>query len=178
MASDLNYMKNFLKESIFDYITIENKKFIVEFTKQMKEIGFSWDGKIGDGFCWGKNMVIYSKNKKVIARIYIRDDEMKRWGAYDYQFRNELALRLFFSNITKHIDFIEKAPEYVRNIFVNDAGLCHHCGEKCHHRKEYTIGGIDKVQCGNYFIFREPKVEDIKDYISILKEFYIKRRGR
>lgn len=73
-----------------------DKEFIVAFTKEMSKLGYGFDGKIGDGFCWGKYMIIYAKtgvkNKDVLARIYIREDG--------------IVLRLYFNRIDEHRDNI------------------------------------------------------------------------
>ena len=53
-------MEELLKEERFNFVSTENKKFITEFTKQMNLIDYDFDGSIGDGFCWGHNMIIYS----------------------------------------------------------------------------------------------------------------------
>jgi hypothetical protein len=65
--------------------------------KLLEDIGYDFGGSIGDGYCWGHYMVIYSNNAQ------------------------------------------------------------------------------EKIKCGYVFSFTDPKIENIKDYIDILKEFYAKR---
>ena len=168
-------MESLLKEERFGIISDKNKKFIIEFTKQMKSIGYDFGGKIGDGYCWGHYMVIYSKNKKVIARFFIRDKGIRIWGGKEHIWEKCIVLRLFFTNIDKHINYIENAPSYIKLPFVNDQGLCSHCGEKCHNRKIYTINGQQMEKCGYVFSFTDPKIEHINGYVDILKEFYAKK---
>ena len=172
-----------LKEDRFNYISKENKKFINEFTKQMKSFGYDFGGQIGGGFCWGNNMIIYSqtgvKNEKVIARIYIRDKGLIIWGGKEYNYENSIVLRLFFDNIDKHREYIENVSSQVKSLFINDKGICPYIcdrySEKCHNRKKYSINGKQFEKCGYFFSFTDPKTENIKDYVDILKEFHAKK---
>jgi len=168
-------MENLLKEERFNIISKENKKFICKFTEEMILMDYDFGGTIGDGYCWGHYMVIYSRNKKVIARIFIRDNGIKMWGGKEHKWKKSIVLRLFFSNIDKHKEFIEIAPPHIKEPFIDENGLCNHCGEKCHNRKLYTINGRQYEKCGYVFSFTDPKIEHIKGYINILKEFYAKR---
>jgi hypothetical protein len=176
-------MVQLLKEERFNYISKENKKFINDFSKQMKLFGYDFGGQIGSGFCWGNNMIIYSqtgvKNEKVVARIYIRNKGIIIWGGKENKYENSIVLRLFFDNVKKHIEYIEKAPSHINSLFNNDQGLCpyicDHYSEKCHNRKIYSINGKQIEKCGYYFSFTDPKTEHIKDYIDILKEFHGKK---
>jgi len=175
-----------LKEDRFNYISKENKKFINEFTKQLKLFGYGFGGQIGGGFCWGNNMIIYSqtgvKNEKVIARIYIRDKGVIIWGGKENNYENSIVLRLFFDNINKHTEYIERTPSHIKSLFVNDQGICpyicDHYSEKCHNRKIYSINGKQIEKCGYYFSITDPKTEHIKDYIDILKEFHVKKLSK
>jgi len=169
-------MEKLINEKRFDFVSKENKKFILEFTKQMNLIDYDFGGTIGDGFCWGHNMIIYSQKKKVIARIFIRNDGVRIWGKKEHKWNKCIVLRLFFSNIDKHMKYIEKAPSHIKQPFFNDQGLCNHCSEKkCHNMKIYTVNQQKIEKCGYVFQFTDPKIEHIKDYIDILKEFYVKK---
>ena len=121
-------MENLLSEERFGIVSDKNKKFVIEFTKQMQSMGYAFGGKIGDGFCWGHFMVIYSKNKKVIARIFIRDKGVRIWGGKEHKWEKCIVLRLFFTNIDKHIKYVENTPSHIKSPFINDQGLCNHCG--------------------------------------------------
>jgi len=169
------FIEQLLKDDRFNFVSKENKKFIQEFTKEMNLIGYDFGGAIGDGYCWGHFMVIYSKNKKVIARIFIRNNGIKIWGGKEHKWNNCIVLRLFFTGIDKHMKYIENASSHIKEPFINDQGICSHCGEKCHNRKNYTINGQKIEKCGYVFSFSDPKIENIKDYIDILKEFYAKK---
>jgi hypothetical protein len=170
-------MDKLLKEDRFSFVSNENKKFISEFTKEMNLFGYDFGGEIGNGFCWGNYMVIYSKtgikNKKVIARIYIRDKCVITWGGKEYNYDNSLVLRLFLTDIDRHSEYVENAPSHIKSSFIDDNGICHHCRENCRMRKKYTMGGKMIEKCGgSVFEYHDPKTNDIKDYMNILKEFY------
>lgn len=160
-------MEELLKDDKYEFLSDADKRFIVEFDNKMNLSGYGCDGVIGAGYCWGKYMIIYSKkgvkNKKVIARIYIRD--------------KSIVLRLFLNNIDKHRNYIENAPDFIKSPFVNDYGRCTHChNEKegaCRFRKSYTLDGehIDKCN-GITFEFWDPDVDKLDDYFKLLGEFY------
>jgi hypothetical protein len=173
-------MLNLLKEKRFDFVSIENKKFIVEFTKEMDSFGYDFGGEIGNGFCWGNYMVIYSqkniKSKKIIARIYIRDEGVIIWGGKENHFNNGIVLRLFFNDIEKHREYIENTPSYIKEPFIGENGVCKHCKKDCRCRKIYSINGKQFEKCsGSVFEFLNPKQDYIKDYMNILNEFYGKK---
>ena len=166
-------MKEILKEERFNIITEKDKEFITAFDKEMQDFGYDFGGKIGDGICWGKYMIIYLKTgvkaKKNITRIYIRE--------------NHIVLRLYFSKIDEHRDFIEKSPSYIKDVFTGDAGKCNHChNEKdgqCKFRKTYTIDNNMIEKCnGMVFEFLEPSIEYLSDYMDIIKEFYTSKKKR
>lgn len=96
-------MKTVLAEERFNDISAENKAFILAFDKEISELGYGFGGNIGSGFCWGKYMIIYSKNgvksKQVVARIYIRE--------------NCIILRLFLNKIDKHREYIENTHTFI-----------------------------------------------------------------
>ena len=175
----INDIDLLLNEDRFDYIPNKNKKFIGEFTQQMSLINYNFNGNIGDGFCWGHNMIIYSKMKKVVARIYIRKNGERIWGGNEYKWENGIVLRLFFMNIDKHIKYIETAPSHIKSTFINDTGICPYIceqyNEKCNNRKVYSIDGRHIEKCSYVFQYTDPKIEYIQDYINILKEFYEKK---
>ena len=158
-------MENLLSEERFNIISKADKNFILGFDKAITELGYDFGGAIGDGYCWGKYMIIYSKtgvkNKKVIARIFIRE--------------SEIVLRLFFNDVDKHREYIESAPEYIKNVFINNHGNCS-CNpqkENCRMRKTYTIDDKQIEKCsGVVFEFWNPTAKKLADYINLLAEFY------
>jgi len=165
-------MNNILKEERFNFISAENKGFILAFDDEMTKLGYDFGNKIGSGYCWGKYMVIYTrtgvKSKNVFARIYIRD--------------SSIVLRLFFSNIDKHRLFIEKAPSHIKEVFVGDHGKCQYDRVDkdggCYFRKTYTIDHQLIEKCsGITFEFQNPGIEQLDDYIALFTEFYPKKKA-
>ena len=177
-------MEKLINEERFDFVSKENKIFICEFTKEMNLFGYDFDKKIGSGYCWGKYMVIYSqvgvKSKKVIARIFIRNNDVILFGGREIKYNNSIVLRLFFSNIDKHESYIENALSHIKKPFIDEHGICGHCKENCNrYRKTYTINGKKIEKCaGVVFEFHDPKVEYVKDYMDLLKEFYGKKSSK
>lgn len=164
---EVKQVKTILNEDRFNFISDEDKEFIVEFDNQISKLGYGSGGEIGSGFCWGRYMIIYSKlgvkNKQVAARIYIRD--------------NNIVLRLYLNNIDKHSKYIENSKPYIKNVFTGEYGNCKHCHNekngKCKFRKVYSLDNKFIEKCNGFtFEFWEPNLEKLPDYIELLKEFY------
>ncbi len=160
-------MKTTLTEEKFSIVSTENKDFIVAFDDEISKLGYSFGGHIGDGYCWGKYMIIYSKvgvkSKQVAARIYIR--------------QNSIVLRLFLNKIDKHRQYIEKAQPFIKDVFTGTYAQCNRCHNDksgtCRFRKAYTIDDNYFEKCnGITFEFWDPNLEKLPDYINLLKEFY------
>ncbi|MCL2447087.1 MAG: hypothetical protein FWD06_10010 [Oscillospiraceae bacterium] len=158
-------IKQLLEESRFDFVDADDKAFIVAFDAAMLERGYGLETNGHyKGYVWGRFMLIYRKlsvkAKKVPARIYLRD--------------NEIALRLYFSNIDKHRTYIESLPPHIKGVFTGTHGSCAHCGEEsCKHRKTYTIDGRVYEKCdGVTFEFGQPDLEKLPEYLALLDEFY------
>lgn len=160
-------MKNSLLEERYKFISAEDKAFILAFEDEVSYLGYGSGGKIDNGFCWGKYMIVYIKtgvkNKQVLARIYIRE--------------NSIILRLYLNKIDEHREYIENAKHFIKEVFTGDHGNCHHChndkGGICKFRKTYTLDNTYFEKCnGITFEFWEPNIEKLQDYMSLLKEFY------
>ncbi|WP_050697822.1 hypothetical protein [Anaeromassilibacillus senegalensis] len=153
-----------IAEEPFHFIQEKDKIFIIEFTKALEEMGYTYGGEIGSGYCWGKYMLIFRKanvkSKNVVARIYIKDDS--------------IVLRLFFNHVTKHAAYISASPAHIQNAFTGDYGTCKHCkGDSCKFRKDYEIDGVKYEKCnGTTFEFHDPKIENLAYYLALFKEFY------
>jgi hypothetical protein len=164
-ATERKSMNELLAEERFKIITDPDKAFIAAFDHEISKLGYDFGGGIGDGYCWGKYMVVYSKTgvkgKKVIGRIFIREDS--------------IVLRLFFNNAEKHRAYIENAPAHIKDVFTNNHGNCS-CSpkkENCRMRKAYIIDGKQIEKCsGVVFEFWQPSLEKLPDYIHLLAEFY------
>lgn len=164
-------MKNILAEERFNFISSEDKDFIIVFDNEISKLGYGFGDNIGSGYCWGKYMIIYSKlgvkNKQVAARIYIRE--------------NSIVLRLFLNKIDKHREYIENAKPFIRDVFTGEHGKCQRChndkGGTCKFRKTYTLNNNYIEKCnGITFEFWESNLEKLPDYMGLLKEFYPVRK--
>lgn len=164
-------MEAILSSSDFDFVSKQNKEFMISFDKAMNQLGYECGDKIDPGYNWGKYMIIYRrqnvKSKKVYARIYIKD--------------SEIVLRMYFSDIDKHRQFIEASPSHIKEGFAGDHGKCTHCHNekdgKCKFRKSYTIDGQFIEKCnGVTFEFEQPSTDKLADYIDLFTEFYLRRR--
>ncbi len=167
-------MNTLLQEERFNYVSDQDKAFIITFNDEIARMGYDFGGKIGSGFCWGKHMVIYTKSgvksKTVYARIYMRDDCV--------------VLRLFLNQIDKHHEFIEKAPNHIKQVFTaDDFATCKHDRDdgdgRCQFRKTYTIDGKLIEKCnGLTFEFHQPSVEKVQDYTALFAEFFVPKRAK
>jgi hypothetical protein len=164
-------MNDILQDERFNFISGDDKAFMLAFNNEMAGLGYDFGSKIVSGFCWGKYMVIFTKSgaksNKVYARIYIRD--------------SSIVLRLFFTDIDAHREFIENAPSYIKEVFTGEHGACNHCkNEKagnCKFRKTYTLSGRFIEKCnGITFEFHEPGVQKISDYMALFTEFYPQKK--
>lgn len=165
-------MIGILQEERFDFIADPDKLFIRAFDDEMTRLGYDYGNKIGDGYCWGKYMLIYRrsgvKSANVYARIYIRE--------------SSIVLRLFLNDIDKHRRFIENAPPHIKTVFTGEHGDCHHCHNQkdgtCRFRKTYTLDGRLIEKCnGVTFEFHQPDVEKLSDYIALLMEFFPQKKS-
>lgn len=131
-------------------------------------MGYTSNGIIGEGYCWGRKMIIYTKSgvksKKSYARIYLRD--------------NDIILRMYFSNVEKHSDYIGYAPDYIQMSFTGDydkGGHCHNMNEDgtCSHRKSYTIRDKKYEFCDGFaFWFFSPDIDNLPEYLKLFHTFY------
>ncbi len=160
-------MKTILSEDRFSFISEESKAFITAFDDEINKLGYGCGGHIGEGYCWGRYMIIYSKNgvkyKQVAARIYIRD--------------SSIVLRLFLNNIDKHRSYIENSKSFIKEVFESEYGNCRRChndkGGICKFRKAYTLENRLIEKCNGYtFEFNGPDLVKLSDYMGLIKEFY------
>jgi len=160
-------IKQLLEESRFDFVNADDKAFVIAFDTAMLERGFELEmNGHYKGYMWGRYMLIYRKlgikAKKVPARIYLRD--------------NGIALRLFFSGVDKHRTHIESSPFHIKDVFTSTHGNCGHCDIEregnCKHRKTYAIDSTVYEKCdGEVFVFLQPNLEKLSDYLMLLDEF-------
>lgn len=151
-----------LDEPRFDFVKAPDKAFILAFSKAMENLGYG-AGPIGSGYCWGKYMIIYSKGKKCLARIYLREAS--------------ILLRLYLNQIEAHADYLTQAPWIVKSVFTEeDSATCRHChNEKdgvCRFRKQYTLEGRLIEKCnGITFEFHDPSLLRLELYMDLIQEF-------
>lgn len=167
-------MKDLLKEEAYDFVSSKDKEFIIAFDAEMDRLGYTSNQTIGDGYCWGRKMIIYTKagvkSKKSYARIYLREDD--------------LILRMYFSNVDKQRPVIEQSPDYIQQAFTSDYGACKHCHNmkkdgSCSHRKSYTIHGKHYEFCDGFaFWFFTPDLARIPEYIKLFLAFYPDKRKK
>jgi len=167
-------MKTLLKDEAYGFVKDRDKDFIIAFDSEMERLGYTCDNSIGDGYCWGKKMVIYTKagvkSKKSYARIYI-----KEYG---------LILRMYFSNVDKHRQSIERSSGHIKDAFTGGYGACKHCHNMredggCSHRKTYTIHDRQYEFCDGFaFWFFEPDTARLPEYIKLFLEFYPERKRK
>ena len=73
-------MEDLLKEETYSFVSPRDKKFIIAFDAEMDRLGYTSNQTIGDGYCWGRKMIIYTKagvkSKKSYARIYLRENDL------------------------------------------------------------------------------------------------------
>ncbi len=55
-------METTLKDLKYDFITHDDKTFIIRFDAEMEKLGYTSGGIIGNGYCWGRHMVIFRKS--------------------------------------------------------------------------------------------------------------------
>lgn len=167
-------MKDLLKEEAYSFVSSKDKEFIIAFDAEMDRQGYTSSQTIGDGYCWGRKMIIYTKagvkSKKSYARIYLREDD--------------LILRMYFSNVDKQRQAIELAPDYIQQAFTGDYGVCKHCHNmkedgSCSHRKSYTIHSKQYEFCDGFaFWFFSPDLARIPEYIKLFLAFYPEKGKR
>ena len=167
-------MKNLLEEAAYDFISSIDKGFIIAFDDEMNRLGYTCNKNIGDGYCWGRKMLIYTKqgvkSKKSYARVYIRD--------------SDLILRLYFSNVDKQRDAIEQAPDYIQAAFTGDYGTCQHCHNmkadgSCSHRKTYAIHDKQYELCDGFaFWFFAPTADRLPEYSKLFLAFYPEKKRK
>lgn len=167
-------MNTVLTQERFAFVQAHDKSFISAFDYEMKNLGFDFGGDIGSGYCWGKYMIVYKKtgvkNSKSYARIYIRE--------------NGIVLRMYFSDVDAHYEYIEKAPDHIQDAFIRQHGTCNHCHNQesdgtCGHRKTYTL--LDRLyeKCDGFtFEFNKVDVSKLMDYIKLFTEFYPPRKKK
>lgn len=164
-------MRNLLLDEKYNFVSKEDKDFIIAFDDAIIKAGYQSNG-INPYVCFGKYKIEYSKvglkNKKFVARFYFRD--------------NGIVLRLYFTDIDKHREYIENAPEFIKNPFINEVGTCKQCDKngggigkkgKCSFKKSYIINSVPYEKCaGENYYFDSHDIDNIPKFIELLTLFY------
>ena len=160
-----------LTEPKLKYLSQQDLQFIFAFNDLMDQLGYDFGDNIGEGYCWGKHMLIYRKtgarSQRVFARLYLREG-----GS---------ALRLYLNDLDDHRLYLEKSPDHIKDVFTVSFGDCQHChneiDEDCRFRKTYTLNERVYEKCnGIVFEFINLTVEKLPDYQELFLEFYPNRR--
>ena len=167
-------MRDLLDNPKYDFIGEQDKDFILAFDDAMTSAGYENNG-IQPYVVFGKLKIEYfkpgTKTKKYIARVYIRDDG--------------IVLRLYFSDIDKHRNYIENSPDFIKKPFIDNSHDCKmpNCkgmitNGKCRYRKTYYIDGALHVKCAEQsFMYYGMNAENAARYAELLLAFYpIKNR--
>jgi hypothetical protein len=161
-----------LQAERFQYLSPQDKAFILDFNAEMARLGYDFGGQIGSGYCWGNHMVIYTrtgvKSKNVYARIYMRN--------------TGVILRLYLNRIEDHRAYLEKAPSHIKEPFTGAYGNCQHCKNQkdgvCQFRKTYTLDGRFIEKCNGFtFEFSNPASHALSDYIALFTEFFPRKKA-
>ncbi len=163
-------METILSGKDFSYLGAIERGFLIAFDQNMYDLGFVRSG-IGDFARWGNYTIAYLKPnvkaKNYISKIFFDG--------------KTVAFRLYFKDIDRHAGYIESAPDFIKDSFINDEGKCKHCqasedgnlDDVCRHRKIYTIDGKTYEKCdGEVFYFHDLQAENVTDYISLITQFY------
>ena len=159
---------DFLTERRFESISDADKEFIIAFDKAIGGFGYDFGNAIISGNVFSPMVIIYgksnTKNRPCAARIYIHD--------------NGIVLRIFLQKVDSHRQYIENAPQHIKDVFLSQDGLCTRCWDNCKTRPSpYTIDGQQIQKCHHHtFYFNNPSVEKLPDYMSLFAEFYPIRR--
>lgn len=168
-------IEDMIQDKKYGFINKEGKDFIADFDSEMVRLGYTSNGNISNGFCWGKYMIIYTKSgvksQKSYARIYIQEN-------------GSTCLRMYFSDVDKHREAVETAPEFIQKAFASEFGACKHCHNKkddgsCMHRKSYTIANAAYEKCDGFtFYFTNPNSSNIPEYVKLFTAFYPERKRK
>lgn len=161
------------QKEAFSLLSSQQCQWVEMFNDEMEQLGCDCGPGFTGGFCWGVFMLSYSrtglKSKKVMARIYVREQE--------------LILRLYLSKLDAHRAYLEQLPENIRQVFTGPFGQCSHCHNQkegnCRFRKVYTLEGRLIEKCNGYtFQFFSPEQEDMRQYLGLIREFYPVKKGK
>ena len=153
-----------LSENRFKIISAADIDFIKAFDKVMNEMGYDYGGTV-------------SGNMEIMAVIYGKTGTKNRICPARIHIDNggKISLRFYLHKVDEHRQFIENAPTYIKDLFINSKGQCTGCNfkdGKCKYKctKTYTVNGRLYNKC--YFSTDNPSADNIPYYRDIILEFY------
>lgn len=161
-------LKEALEQPKYDMISRGEKDFILNFHEFMTQNGYGHHD-IQPYVCFELYKIEYFKlglkTKNVVARFYFR--------------KEGFVLRLYFKNIQKHVEYIEKTPDFIQEPFIKQSARCNHCENGfykdgvCKFRKIYTLHGELIEKCsGECFMYYGLNPQDIDAYTDLFEKFY------
>ena len=150
----------------FEIVSAPDKEFIMAFDKAMNEFGYNCGDVVNRRK--DKRIIQYKKigvkSSPFVAQIQISDGNI----SLHYQFKNRID---FNRKMEKLRDYIENAPEHIKNAFLFNNNPCKYCKENCN-KYFYTLHGKLYEVCGAEFEFSQFNVEKLSDYMELLSKFY------
>lgn len=152
-----------LTEERFSHLSADDKQFIITFTRELAKRGYTFGGRIHNGYYPGQLMLVYCreriKTKIVAARLYID--------------KSGLTLRLFLHKAHAREQAALQAPLHIRKYLTGSEGSCTHCkGENCHFIKRNSLMGKLHEKCnGHSFCFPQPNLDDLPEYLALFSAF-------
>jgi hypothetical protein len=163
---DSNTVPPYSQEDYKKFLGEENYLFVTAFNEYMESKGMKavWNGLL---------RIAYIKpNNKEHPECFICYADYK----YGLHNDNKLLLRYRFHNVSRYQHIIEKAPEHIRNVFIDNI-QCGHCNptddsgisKHCDYKVCYVLDNKQYEACiWKGFYFTDLRLNDIEYY----KQFY------
>ena len=164
-------MKNLLGNDKYSYVNEEDKAFIIALDDAVVGLGYAHNG-IED----------HAENDGFEIRYYRTGLKTRKYCVKSYFRGGVFTFRMLFTNIDRHREYIENAPDFIKQPFVNAKSVCKRgtfsgCigqrSDKCSYKKTYTIDSILHEKCSyGTFVFDNPCIENIPRYMELLTTFF------
>lgn len=116
-----------------------------------------------------------SWNEGLGYAYYATEKVMKARGAYHFwllSWKSTLRLYLRIRNVSKCLEYLQKCPDSVKQIFLqSDEGCGNRYNGSCKCGISYSIGKVSYWRCGccSAPFYLEPKMEDILHYLELIE---------
>ncbi len=150
-------VRNLLTDNKYAYLSMAEREFVIAFDAEAIRAGYGSRG-IEPYLCFGRYQIEYKKGgaKKTIARIYITDDG--------------IVFRLYLKPQGKHREYLESAPDFIKQALTGTRGDCKVCKDNCTSRKTYTINDTTYAKCaGESFYFTGFSTQNIPAYLELIR---------